>query len=100
MLGILLAQLPATFLYLDSGGVLYFSDSRLDIIPEYGEALTAQVLDLFDFLVQQIYLFLVAVLDIQPGGNSIEESDLVFLTGFNQLLDIFTLVLSVEISPE
>ena len=76
------------------------SDLRLDIIPEYGETLTAQTLDLFDFIVQQIYLGLVAVLDVQPRGDPIEESDLVFLTGVNQLLDISTLIFSIEISPE
>jgi len=79
-------------------GIL-LAELRLDVIPENGETLTAQTLDLFDFIAQQIQLRLVAVLDIQPRRNTIEESDLVFPAGFNQLLDISALLFGIEISP-
>ena len=79
--------------------MVYINDLRLDVIPENGETLTAKLLDLLDFFVEQLYLRLVTVLDVQPRRNTIEESDLVFLTGINQFLDISTLIFSIGISP-
>ena len=79
--------------------MVYINDLRLDVIPENGKTLTAKLLDLLDFFVEQLYLRLVTVLDVQPRRNAVEESDLVFLTGINQFLDISTLIFSIGISP-
>ena len=75
------------------------TEIRLYVIPEDGESLTAKLVNLLYFTVQQIYLSLVTVLDIQARRDPVEESNFVLLAGLDQVLDILALLLSVEFSP-
>ena len=72
---------------------------RLDIVPQDGESLAAQRANLFYFIVQQSYLSLVGVSYVESRRNAIEESDLVFLTGVDELLNISALFFCVQFSP-
>ena len=75
------------------------TEIRLYVIPEDGESLTAKLVNLLYFTVQQIYLSLVTVFDIKARRDPVEESNFVLLTGLDQVLDILALLLSVEFSP-
>ena len=71
----------------------------LDVVPEDGEPLAAETLDLLHLGQQQRDLLLVAVPDVQPRGNAVEEDDVVLLAALDQLLDVATLLLGVQLPP-
>ena len=71
----------------------------LDVVPEDGEPLAAETLDLLHLVQQQRDLLLVAVPDVQPRGDPVEEDDVVLLAALDQPLDVATLLLGVQLPP-
>ena len=71
----------------------------LDVVPENGEPLAAETLDLLHLVQQQRDLLLVAVPDVQTRGDPVEEDDVVLLAALDQLLDVATLLLGVQLPP-
>ena len=79
-------------------GVLV-AELGLDVVPEDGEPLAAETLDLLHLVQQQRDLLLVAVPDVQARGDPVEEDDVVLLAALDQLLDVPTLLLGVQLPP-
>ena len=69
----------------------------LYVVPEDREPLAPELLDLLGLVVQEPDLLLVAVPDVQPRGDAVEEGDVVLFAALDKLLDVPALLLGVQL---